>query len=180
MLCQLRFESGDGGKLSPAFEPKGLRQGPHPSRSEGDAGVPKRNGPQVATGRTGKNWRTGRDCLRPCQCALRGDWTCSRSSLLRSNPGPAAMVLIPPGPRATRASQNQTARRILQAVRENRNGPGGIRTLGTLLKYAPLAKVCFRPLSHRSMETRVARRLNTAADSRQPSRRGILTKSGKA
>ena len=53
-------------------------------------------------------------------------------------------------------------------------GPGGIRTLGTLLKYAPLAKVCFRPLSHRSMETRVARRLNTAADSRQPSWRGNL------
>jgi hypothetical protein len=31
-------------------------------------------------------------------------------------------------------------------------GPGGIRTLGTLVRYAPLAKVCFRPLSHRSSE----------------------------
>ena len=32
------------------------------------------------------------------------------------------------------------------------SGPGGIRTLGTLVRYAPLAKVCFRPLSHRSSE----------------------------
>ena len=28
------------------------------------------------------------------------------------------------------------------------NGEGGIRTLGTLLRYGALAKRCFRPLSH--------------------------------
>jgi hypothetical protein len=29
-----------------------------------------------------------------------------------------------------------------------RGGEGGIRTLGTLLRYGALAKRCFRPLSH--------------------------------
>src|SRR5690606_14052510 len=29
-------------------------------------------------------------------------------------------------------------------------GTGGIRTLGSLLGYVPLARECFRPLSHRS------------------------------
>lgn len=36
-------------------------------------------------------------------------------------------------------------------------GPGGIRTLGTLLRYVPLAKECFRPLSHRSVGVWVGR-----------------------
>lgn len=54
-------------------------------------------------------------------------------------------------------------------------GPGGIRTLGALVRHAPLAKVCFRPLSHRSSEfASRGGRLHTAGEIRQPSRGGNL------
>ena len=33
-------------------------------------------------------------------------------------------------------------------IRKFGGGEGGIRTLGTLLRYGALAKRCFRPLSH--------------------------------
>jgi hypothetical protein len=35
------------------------------------------------------------------------------------------------------------------------NGEGGIRTLGTLLRYGALAKRCFRPLSHLTKRVRM-------------------------
>jgi hypothetical protein len=35
------------------------------------------------------------------------------------------------------------------------NGEGGIRTLGTLLRYGALAKRCFRPLSHLTNRLRI-------------------------
>jgi hypothetical protein len=37
---------------------------------------------------------------------------------------------------------------IVYVAHNQRNGEGGIRTLGTLLEYGALAKRCFRPLSH--------------------------------
>lgn len=39
--------------------------------------------------------------------------------------------------------------------RRGRNGQGGIRTLGTLLGHASLAKKCFRPLSHLTLSKNV-------------------------
>ncbi len=44
----------------------------------------------VSAVRSLEKWRREWDCLRPCQFALRDSWICSRSSLLRSNPRPAA------------------------------------------------------------------------------------------
>jgi hypothetical protein len=57
-------------------------------------------------------------------------------------------------PRGSRRwkSSARRAREEKQVISKNAGGPGGIRTLGTLVRYAPLAKVCFRPLSHRSSE----------------------------
>src|ERR1700737_520264 len=37
---------------------------------------------------------------------------------------------------------------IIDLLHPKRGGEGGIRTLGTLLRYGALAKRCFRPLSH--------------------------------
>ena len=37
---------------------------------------------------------------------------------------------------------------IIDLLNVKRGGEGGIRTLGTLLRYGALAKRCFRPLSH--------------------------------
>ena len=46
-------------------------------------------------------------------------------------------------------------------------GPGGIRTLDTLLTYTPLAGERFQPLSHRSGARLNGRDMNTSIDLRQ-------------
>ena len=45
---------------------------------------------------------------------------------------------------------HENAQRRKISLDEPDGGTGGIRTLGSLLDYAPLARECFRPLSHRS------------------------------
>ena len=49
-------------------------------------------------------------------------------------------------------------------------GTGGIRTLGNLLGYVPLARECFRPLSHRSLCEQVGRVKPQSRAGRQPLR----------
>ena len=50
---------------------------------------------------------------------------------------------------STSALAKATARQAADSkIRNVTGGEGGIRTLGTLLRYGALAKRCFRPLSH--------------------------------
>jgi hypothetical protein len=41
---------------------------------------------------------------------------------------------------------------LVNSARTCRSGEGGIRTLGALLELGALAKLCFRPLSHLTIE----------------------------
>ena len=94
-------------------------------------------------------WRNGRDCLHFVaampECASRCFPEVATSDR-RVRTRCFAGVLIPP----IRLSCGQLSLIPNPQSTIFVGGTGGIRTLGNLLSYAPLARECFRPLSHRS------------------------------